>query len=159
MHQWKVPASFYPTFPHLAASPALACQARPPVLICPTCPGLPSPPTHTNLPSLPCPACLTYPHLPALPALTCLPMSGCPAHPPSGAGMKCDGSEADAALLAAFRAALQLYVGYRPFHNFTKRRCVPWPLISSEKAHGRSTPSCLRPQVHECATIFTRLTP
>ncbi|KAF5832298.1 hypothetical protein DUNSADRAFT_11835 [Dunaliella salina] len=37
-------------------------------------------------------------------------------------GLKCDRSEADAERLAAFRAALQLYVGFHPFHNFTRRR-------------------------------------
>lgn len=40
---------------------------------------------------------------------------------PPHAGLKGDGSEADAAALAAFRAALRLYVGNHAFHNFTKR--------------------------------------
>jgi tRNA U38,U39,U40 pseudouridine synthase TruA len=38
------------------------------------------------------------------------------------AGLKCDGSEDDAQKLAVFRRALGLFVGYHPFHNYTRRQ-------------------------------------
>lgn len=37
-------------------------------------------------------------------------------------GLACDGGPEDAARLAAFRAALAVYEGAHPYHNYTRRK-------------------------------------
>lgn len=45
-------------------------------------------------------------------------------------GLALDGSEADAAKVAALDAALQKFVGRKPYHNFAGRNTLCCPMLS-----------------------------